>query len=175
MAAALTLARCGDVRRELFLYDTFEGMTPPTERDRHRGLPAKDIAELTKGSAHWSQDMKGEWRWCASSLDEVKDNIASIGYPTSLTRFVKGPVEATIPEVAPSEIALLRLDTDWYESTRHEMEHLFPRLVEGGVLIIDDYGHWEGARQAVDEYLKQKGIALLLNRTDYTGRVGVKL
>jgi O-methyltransferase len=70
---------------------------------------------------------------------------------------------------------LLRLDTDWYDSTRHELVHLFPRLSQGGVLIIDDYGHWKGARQAVDDYLKESGTRLLLNRIDYTGRIAVKV
>ena len=80
-----------------------------------------------------------------------------------------------MPGQAPDEIAILRLDTDWYESTQHELRHLFPRLTRGGVIIIDDYGHWRGARQAVDEYLAQHQIPLLLHRIDYTGRIGVKL
>jgi O-methyltransferase len=79
-----------------------------------------------------------------------------------------------LPREAPDQIALLRLDTDWYESTRHEMTHLYPRLAPGGVLIIDDYGYWEGARKAVDEYLESQSIVLLLNRLDNTGRVAIK-
>jgi hypothetical protein len=69
---------------------------------------------------------------------------------------------------------VLRLDTDWYESTKHELVHLYPRLSPGGVLILDDYGHYEGARRAVDEYFEQVGERPLLTRVDYTGRVGVK-
>jgi hypothetical protein len=83
-------------------------------------------------------------------------------------------VEETLPERAPDRIAVLRLDTDWYESTKHEMEQLYPRLSPGGVLLLDDYGHYEGARRAVDEYLAARGERLLLNRIDYTGRVAVK-
>ena len=83
-------------------------------------------------------------------------------------------VEDTIPNQAPKEIALLRLDTDWYESTLHELEHLYPRLVSGGVLIIDDYGHWRGAREAVDEYIDKHKLKLFLTRIDYTGRLCVK-
>jgi hypothetical protein len=79
-----------------------------------------------------------------------------------------------LPEHAPEHLALLRLDTDWYESTRHELFTLYPRLSTGGVLIIDDYGHWDGARRAVDEYLEQQESPLLLNRIDYTGRVAIK-
>jgi len=88
--------------------------------------------------------------------------------------FVKGKVEDTLPTKTPEKIALLRLDTDWYESTRCEMEYLFPLLVPGGVIIIDDYGHWEGCRRAIDEYVKKNGISLFLNRIDYTGRIGIK-
>ena len=71
----------------------------------------------------------------------------------------------------PERIALLRIDTDWYESTRHELVHLYPRLSPGGVLIIDDYGHWQGARKAVDEYFQ---AGLFLNHIDYTGRLAIK-
>jgi len=84
-------------------------------------------------------------------------------------------VEDTIPNGAPESISLLRLDTDWYESTRHELVHLFPRLSRGGVIIIDDYGRWAGQKKAVDEYFAQNNIAILLNRIDYSARIGVKL
>ena len=80
----------------------------------------------------------------------------------------------TIPGEAPDRLALLRLDTDWYESTRHELVHLYPRLEKGGVLIIDDYGHWEGARRAVDEYFAHNPPPLLLARVDYAGRIAIK-
>ena len=104
----------------------------------------------------------------------VRANLASTGYPPERVRFVKGKVEDTLPDAAPPQIAVLRLDTDWYESTRCELEHLFPRLSVGGVLIIDDYGAWEGARRAVDEFVAA-GASILLNRIDETGRIGVKL
>jgi O-methyltransferase len=87
---------------------------------------------------------------------------------------VQGRVEDTVPDQAPPEIALLRLDTDWYSSTRHELVHLYPRLAEGGVLILDDYGYWRGARRAVDEYMAANDLPLLLNRIDYTARIAVK-
>ena len=112
MVMAHTMLTVGVSDRELWLYDTFEGMPPPEEADD--------------------------------------------------------------PAQAPSEIALLRLDTDWESSTRHELEHLWPRLAVGGVLIIDDYGHWSGARQAVDGYFAARDDAPLLARVDYTGRMGVR-
>ena len=88
---------------------------------------------------------------------------------------VKGMVEDTIPTQAPDKISLLRLDTDWYTSTKHEMQHLFPRLSRNGILIIDDYGHFKGAKQAVDEYLLAAEIPLMLIRIDYTGRIAIKI
>jgi hypothetical protein len=104
----------------------------------------------------------------------VKLNIESTNYPKNLVHFVKGKVEDTIPQTMPEKIAILRLDTDWYESTYHELKHLFPKLVKGGIIIIDDYGHWKGAREAVDQYFTENGIHILLNRIDYTGRIGIK-
>jgi predicted O-methyltransferase YrrM len=107
-------------------------------------------------------------------LADVQANLRSTGYPVERMRFVVGDVADTVPREAPERIAILRLDTDWYASTRHELEHLYPRLAVGGVLIVDDYGHWEGARLAVDEFLERTSAPILLNRIDYTGRIGVK-
>lgn len=167
MAVAQTLLDLGDLRR-LHLFDTFDGMPPPAEIDRDRtGSAAADLMA--------SSDKETSSVWARSPLDEVRRNLRGTGYPEELVQFVVGRVEETVPARAPDTIAILRLDTDWYESTRHELVHLFPRLSVGGVLIIDDYGHWEGARKAVDEYLAESGVRLLLNRIDVTGRIAVKL
>ena len=167
MAAALTFKALDDFR-EFFLYDTFEGMSAPTELDVSiQGSSASERFDELKIDENSSA-------WCASPLDEVKLNFSSTGYPINLANFIKGKVEDTIPHKMPRQISVLRLDTDWYESTKHELEHLFPRLSKNGVVIIDDYGHWQGAKQAVDEYLSSNNIHLLLNRVDYTGRMAVK-
>ena len=100
--------------------------------------------------------------------------MAKVRYPEARIHYVRGRVEDTLPTQAPAQIALLRLDTDWYESTKHELEHLYPRLVSGGVLLIDDYGHWKGARQATDEFIAATPDFGLLTRIDYTGRVAIK-
>ena len=168
MAVALTLIACKDVARELFLFDTFEGMAPPTKRDV--AIDGQSARKLLDSHRKTESDSV----WCYATLDQVRDAMSSTGYQAGKIHYVKGKVEDTIPLRAPPKIALLRLDTDWYESTRHELEHLFPRLAKGGVLIVDDYGHWKGAREAVDEYLAANGIKLLLNRIDYTGRIAVK-
>lgn len=167
MAAALTMLECG-ARRRIHLFDTFEGMPPPAAADRD--LTGVSAATLLAAEQRESGDT-----WAYSPLEQVRANLRSTGYPAELVRFVPGRVEETIPEAAPERIAVLRLDTDWYESTRHELEHLYPRLAVGGVLIVDDYGHWQGARRAVDEYLAASGARLLLSRIDYTGRMAVKI
>ena len=168
MVMALTLAMLGDTSRKIHLYDTFAGMTRPAEVDRR----ARDGAEQITRWRHFQRGDHNEW--CYASLAEVRANMATTGYPADNLVFVEGKVEDTLPAQAPADIALLRLDTDWYQSTRHELEHLFPRLAAGGVLILDDYGSFEGARQAVDEYFAENGIGLYLHRVDSTGRIAVK-
>jgi len=107
-------------------------------------------------------------------MAETQANVRSTGYPADRLMFVKGMVEATVAQNTPARLALLRLDTDWYESTRLALQHLYPKLVPGGVLIIDDYGHYQGQRQAVDAYLREIGCTPLLHRIDYSCRVMVK-
>jgi hypothetical protein len=166
MVAALSLIHFNDTRRSLWLYDTFQGMTEPTDRDvDFSGRAAAD---------HLAEKNIAADQWCRSPLQEVQQTLARTGYPADLIRYVVGPVEQTLPAQAPERIALLRLDTDWYDSTRHELVHLFPRLVSGGVILIDDYGHWRGCRQAVDEYFAHHRAPILLSRLDYTGRMGIK-
>jgi len=166
MAAALTLLRLGVTDRDMYLYDTFAGMPPPSDADTTRsGERAADLLAQNDESA----DI-----WAIASLDDVRAAVLSVGYPQERIRFVEGLVEETLPGTAPAEISLLRLDTDWYSSTKHELEHLYPRLSPGGVLILDDYGHWQGARRAVDEYLAENGVALLLSRIDATARIAVR-
>jgi O-methyltransferase len=168
MAIAKTLLDLGETQRDLYLFDTFEGMSPPTNHDvDFTGRRADAIlaeAPPTDGTSYW----------CHASLEEVKHAISRIGYLETRIHFVRGKVEDTIPTRAPEEIALLRLDTDWYESTRHELTHLYPRLASGGVLIVDDYGHWRGARRATDEFIAATPGFGLLMRIDYTGRITIK-
>jgi hypothetical protein len=168
MAVARALLALGDTGRTLHLFDTFDGMPPPADVD-------KDLWGNAAAARLSAEDRGTSWTWAVAQFEDVQRNIETTRYPADRLHFVRGRVEETIPAGAPERIALLRLDTDWYESTRHELEHLFPRLSPGGVLIIDDYGHWEGARRAVDEYFSGRRPPMLLNRLDYTGRIGVKL
>ncbi len=159
--------------RDIYLFDTFDGMSEPTERDVS---PIDPPALQT-----WHRARRGGARAWSELFDKrifsessVRATLRSTGYPVERLHFVRGPVEETLPSKAPRSLSLLRLDTDWYESTRHELEHLYPLLRDGGVLIIDDYGHWDGCRQAVDEYFREQAAPLLLHRIDYTGRIAVK-
>ena len=163
------VARCLDAAgvhdRDLYLYDTFEGMTGPTDLDRrHDGASAAGLLE--------TQD-RDSMVWARATLEDVQQGFSRLPYPKERVHFVKGPVEETVPQTLPDEIAILRLDTDWYESTAHELTHMYDRLVSGGVLLLDDYGYWQGARRATDEFLERTGERLLLARMG-SGRFAVK-
>ena len=165
MLAAKVLLERRSSGRDLFLYDTFEnGMTEPDA--------SKDIA-ITGGDA---KTIVTNWEKTNTypSLDEVKKNMFSTGYNSAKLNFIKGDIMETLKHSKPKSIAILRLDTDWYNTTKHELIELYPLLSDNGVLIIDDYGHWKGAREAVDEYFAENKINLFLNRVDYTCRLGIK-
>lgn len=168
MMLVKTLMALGVTDREVYLYDTYEGMPEPSDKDR-------DLSG-TSAQNTWAENQTNTVNeWCYSPLEEVQRNLYSTGYPPEKIHFVKGKVEDTIPATLPGGIAVLRLDTDWFESTYHELVHLYPLLSEAGVLIVDDYGHWKGAREAVDQYFAEHHVKMLLSRIDYTGRIGLKL
>jgi hypothetical protein len=165
MMALTTKARVGS-HRDIYLYDTYAGMTEPTPEDvRPDGLHA---------GGKWRQLQRRTHNdWCYAPLDVVQQNMRKTGYDQRKLHFVKGPVEKTIPGTAPERIAVLRLDTDFYASTLHELEHLYPRLVPGGVIIFDDYNHWMGQRQATEEYFRAIGEEIELKAVT-TSAIGVK-
>lgn len=169
MICARTLLLLCQTSRRIWLYDTFEGMSVPTSKDisLQGGMVAKN---------EWEKNQRADHNeWCYASLKGVKENMRSTGYPENRITYVKGMIENTIPAQAPNHISILRLDSDWYESTRHALIHLFPLLSKGGVLIIDDYGSWKGARDAVDQFIRENNISILLHRIGDSGRVGIKV
>jgi len=168
MLMALTLQALGERGRKIHLYDTFAGMTRPGEHDIRYRDQGEQVTRWEAGAR------EGYNEWCLAPLDEVRRNVLATGYPEDSLVFVAGEIESTLPATAPAAIALLRLDTDWYASTRHELEHLYPLLAPGGALIIDDYGSFEGARKAVDEYFEAGPGEIFLHRIDATGRIGLK-
>jgi O-methyltransferase len=163
-AVALALMEQGAADRRLHLFDTFEGMPPPTEKDRREHVTAEELL---------AQHDKDHRVWAVAALEDVQEAMQETGYPQDLVHYCKGLVEDTIPARAPERISLLRLDTDWYESTRHELVHLYERLSPGGVLIIDDYGDWQGARLATEEFLATVPEVPLLLPIG-TGRLAIK-
>jgi O-methyltransferase len=167
MMVAFILKKRNVTDRKIFLYDTYEGMPAPTENDKD--LTGKNAGSLMEETEFMKQDSV---IWCIADLNDVKANIELTKISQNQIVFVKGKVEDTIPNLIPDGgICLLRLDTDWYESTKHELIHLFPKLSKKGILIIDDYGHWEGCRKAVDEYFNSISFKPLIQRIDYSGRL----
>jgi O-methyltransferase len=167
MLAALRLVQLNEINRDLYLYDTFSGMSKPSNAD----ISTTGVLASEK----WSQQQREEYNdWCYAPLDEVKRAMEKTKYPSDKLQFIVGKVEDTIPNQMPQNIAVLRLDTDWYESTRHELVHLYPLLSPGGVLILDDYGYWSGSKKAVDEYFASFGKMPLMQRIDNTGRLIIK-
>ena len=166
MMMALALLERSESDRNLYLYDTYTGMPESGEFDQD--FAGRDANQVF---GHTTNDKMDN---LSIGLEQVKKNMQRTAYPDSRIHYIQGKVEETIPQSIPEKIALLRLDTDYYESTYHELVHLWPRLSSGGVLIIDDYGHWRGARKATDQYLKEQGLELLMQRIDYTARLVVK-
>jgi len=167
LLAAHALLHFGDTSRRLYLYDTFEGMPKPQEVD----------VDNTGNSAlkHWEALTSEGKTWGYGGSEEmVKEVVFSAGYPQDRFVFVKGMVEDTIPATIPERISILRLDTDFYSSTYHELVHCYPLLSSGGVLIIDDYGYFLGSRVATDQYIAENQLPLLLNRINPSVHLAVK-
>lgn len=166
MLAADTLILLGDKSRNIWLYDTYTGMVEPAEVDvDSNGIHAINEMRQKKKTSNFTD-------WCYADITDVTANLSTTGYPKELLKFIKGDVLETIPKQSPEHIAILRLDTDWYESTNHEMRHLYPRLSSSGVLIVDDYGTWLGSKKAVDEYFAGKNT--FLHRVDHTAVLHIK-
>ena len=168
-AMMLKFESLGEFDREYYLFDTFTGMTKPSEHDEKWNADSAQAIYDKKVKVDFTD-------WCYSPLDSVKKFVSSGMSDTLNTKYIQGDVLQTIPDSLQliGDIAILRLDTDWYESTKLEMELLYPKVISGGVIIIDDYGAWKGARKAVDEYFKEMKIKPFLFRVDETRRIFVK-
>jgi O-methyltransferase len=170
MAVARTLLECGASDRELWLFDTFSGLTEPTNLDASAGgLTARSYLDRARNLT----GAELETHLCIAAVETVRANLEATGYPAACLHFVVGDVLDTLPEKALGSIAVLRLDTDWYESTRHELDHLFAKMSPGGVLICDDYNFWMGHRKAIDDYFADLGEPLLMCRIDSSAVIAV--
>lgn len=164
------LQRHGVSDRDLYLYDTFAGMPKPAEIDDDSLCVAKTSWEAHRTEADGDKGSD----WMKAGVELVRQRLGPLGYPDGRLHFIKGMVEETIPATVPDRIAILRLDTDFYSSTKHELEHLYPRLSPGGILIIDDYGAFPGSRLATDEYAAEHRLNWYLHRVDAHVRLVVK-
>ena len=169
MAMARKLVALGSCDRTIWLYDTFEGMTAPTANDVE--ATTGQLAEQLMASTEVGD---GNNVWAYATQQDVIANLTTTGYEINQFKLVKGDVAQTLQTDVPESIAILRLDTDWYESTKVGLEILYPRLAIGGVCILDDYGHWVGARKAVDDYFAAVGHRPFMHPIDYSGRVFIK-
>jgi O-methyltransferase len=178
MSMAMSLMHFGDKSRMLYLYDTFEGVwSAPVEQDKFIAAKNSEFDKFFKErlvAAEKQERTEDDLYRHQTSLEEVREHMLSTGYPKDKIKLVKGFVEDSIPKECPETLAMMRLDTDFYASTRHELVHLYPRLSKGGVLLIDDYGHYMGAREATDEYLKETNTHILLQRVGANERIAVK-
>jgi O-methyltransferase len=173
MMAACSLRQLDSTDRHLYLYDTYDGMPLPGEQDVDAfEKKASDLLAECERRPTTSDDPTNYW--ARVTIEEVRKNMLSTRYPEENIKFIKGKVEETIPGTMPERISVLRIDTDWFASTDHILRHLFPRLVPGGVLILDDYGYWKGARKAVDGYFDDSKAPILLNRLN-DGRIAIKI
>lgn len=173
MAIAMRLEQLGVRDRDIHLFDTFEGMPAP-ERPDDRTTFLRDGLTIGQMFSDAREDPEQAAAWFEDVEEIARRNVESTGFPADRLHLVRGKVEDTIPEHAPGPIALLRLDTDWYESTIHELEHLYPVLSSGGVLVIDDYGVLTGARDATDEYFSGEHGPVLLHRVNFAVRQAIK-
>ncbi len=168
MALAHLSATADKPTRELNLFDSFEGLPEPQKIDGEKA------AEYSSARDSGKLEAIGK---CVSPLEDCQTLLeARIAYPKTLLHYHQGWFQDTLPGNAADTgpIALLRLDGDWYESTMLCLKHLYPKLVSGGIIVMDDYGHWEGCRKATDEFIAGLGEPVLLNHIDYTGRYWVK-
>lgn len=159
MIRAETISRLGYDYRTIYLYDTFEGFN--TQRT------AEDDIVIESGQPEG-------WFTAPNWRSMVEENLNLTSYPTEHLMIVEGDIEKTAPVCPSSAIAILRLDTDTYYTTRAELQSLYPRLVNGGVLIIDDYGYAYGARRAVTEFFADQ-FQPFLHRINRYARVTVKM
>ena len=147
--------------KNIYLYDTFEGMTPNSEVDKHVDTGQKNQVKLEKGD-----------NYC--DIESVQKNLENFNYDEKKIFYIKGDVKETLEGRLPDQISLLRLDTDFYESSLIELEKLYPKVNNSGFVIYDDYGHWIGQKKATDEFFTNKNIKPFLVRTSRKERLEVK-
>lgn len=168
MAMAMRLVQHNSLHVDLYLFDTYSGMSAPSSIDieAHSGKAASDLMKKADDDA---------LVLAYAPLELVRKNMDETNYPQNKIHYIEGDVVETLATAEIQDIALLRLDTDWYESTLAELGYLLPRLVKGGICILDDYGHWEGSKKAVDEFFENSEFKPLMFHVDYTCRAFIRV
>lgn len=148
--------------RDIVMYDTFAGLTKPGVFDYTRKDSKFYHMDRDTVMQEWEANKINETAnaWCLTPLETVKARLEATGYPKEKLRYIVGDVAETLKYSSniPESIAILRLDTDWYESSKVELEVLYPKVVSSGIIQFDDYYHWDGQRRATDEYFARRGI-----------------
>jgi O-methyltransferase len=167
--AAAEIFKLYKSNKSVWLFDTFKGMTSPTDEDVSSSNGKKAMSKFL------ADQKESHNEWCYASIEDVRRNFANRGLMSNIF-FVEGDVCKTLQmQMLPIKICVLRLDTDWYESTKKELEIFYPKLSINGCLIIDDYGHWSGAKKATEEYFGGEHNRPFFHNTDYTGRIAIKV
>ncbi|MGQ0737262.1 MAG: TylF/MycF/NovP-related O-methyltransferase [Acidobacteriota bacterium] len=135
------LEACGDRQRHVWVCDSFEGLPKP-----------KDEYAADRGSQLWASE------YLAVSVEQVRHNFEFYGLLDDRVHFLKGFFSDTMPTAPVSQIAVLRLDGDMYESTIVVLEHLYPKISSGGYVIIDDFGMLPECNQAVEDYRARHSV-----------------
>jgi SAM-dependent methyltransferase len=153
------LNRCGQVR-DIYMFDTFSGLTEPGDKDYTCNDTKLYRMENGTVKKWWNDNKMIEGNaLCHCSLDNVKNRLSKLNYPEDKLHYIVGDVRETLKNEnnIPNNIAILRLDTDWYDSSKFELEKMYDKVVKGGLVIFDDYYHWNGQREATDEFFKERG------------------
>ncbi|MBI1903436.1 MAG: class I SAM-dependent methyltransferase [Planctomycetia bacterium] len=160
---ALANLRYGATRRRIHLFDTWGDWPDPTQNDGNR------FRDLQAGSLR-KADNRGALDACRELLERL------IAYPTHFLTYHRGLFQETVPPALENirALAVLRVDCDWYEQVLFCLEHLYPKLSNGGALVLDDYGYCDGARAAIDEFLSRQRVRSFLHHVDYSCRYLIK-
>ena len=155
--------------RDIYMYDTFAGLTQPGNEDYNLINYASGIWNIPEQVLKTWKDKKINEEindWCNCPLEKVKSRLNSTGYSQNKLHYIVGDVLETLKNESniPEKIAILRLDTDWYESSKFELIKLYDNVVDGGLVIFDDYYFWNGQKKATDEFFKERGINLIINK-----------
>jgi O-methyltransferase len=172
---ALANLQHATVRRDLHLFDSFEGLPEPDEAiDGEKAAQfARDLGARANGKLAPLEGAFGS----VGTLEINKQLLEKVvGYDTNHLHYYKGWFQDTLPRHAADvgDIAILRLDGDWYSSQSVCLDYLYDKVVSGGFVIIDDYGWFDGDRRAVDEFMQRKQIRAFLNHIDNAGRYWIK-